>query len=197
MYSDKTSKSCKQRNRFERPEPEVTGQTGSLLFSVMLKCRVTVVGRVTIGSLFSLSLCLLPLFPFRIPLKKFRSVRRELTDSGRKIEELLADRRISKYNYGFPSSAAPTPETLKNYLDVSTTELQSQAFPVDSTCARLEQPSKARVTCPDGPCFHSPSDRRIRRSGTWPLTQCCLWSSWSSSADTTVAYSGSIGVIRQ
>lgn len=60
------------------------------------------------------------LFPFRIPLKKFRSIRRELTDSGRKIEELLADRRINKYNYGFPSGGAPTPETLKNYLDVRT-----------------------------------------------------------------------------
>uniref|UniRef100_A0A674NZ06 Cathepsin D n=1 Tax=Takifugu rubripes TaxID=31033 RepID=A0A674NZ06_TAKRU len=57
------------------------------------------------------------LFPFRIPLKKFRSIRRELTDSGRKIEELLADRRINKYNYGFPTAGAPTPETLKNYLD--------------------------------------------------------------------------------
>uniref|UniRef100_A0A674MM80 Cathepsin D n=1 Tax=Takifugu rubripes TaxID=31033 RepID=A0A674MM80_TAKRU len=53
----------------------------------------------------------------RIPLKKFRSIRRELTDSGRKIEELLADRRINKYNYGFPTAGAPTPETLKNYLD--------------------------------------------------------------------------------
>uniref|UniRef100_A0A674MXY4 Cathepsin D n=1 Tax=Takifugu rubripes TaxID=31033 RepID=A0A674MXY4_TAKRU len=52
-----------------------------------------------------------------IPLKKFRSIRRELTDSGRKIEELLADRRINKYNYGFPTAGAPTPETLKNYLD--------------------------------------------------------------------------------
>ncbi|TNM90618.1 hypothetical protein fugu_002907 [Takifugu bimaculatus] len=53
----------------------------------------------------------------RIPLKKFRSIRRELTDSGRKIEELLADRRINKYTYGFPTAGAPTPETLKNYLD--------------------------------------------------------------------------------
>uniref|UniRef100_H3CE79 Cathepsin D n=1 Tax=Tetraodon nigroviridis TaxID=99883 RepID=H3CE79_TETNG len=53
----------------------------------------------------------------RIPLNKFRSIRRELTDSGRQVEELLADRRITKYNYGFPSAGAPTPEALTNYLD--------------------------------------------------------------------------------
>lgn len=61
------------------------------------------------------------LLPFRIPLKKFRSIRRELTDSGRKVEELLADTHSLKYNFGFPASNGPTPETLKNYLDVSTT----------------------------------------------------------------------------
>ncbi|KAM7015872.1 cathepsin D [Tautogolabrus adspersus] len=53
----------------------------------------------------------------RIPLKKFRSIRRELTDSGRRVEELLADKHSLKYNFGFPSSSEPTPETLKNYLD--------------------------------------------------------------------------------
>ncbi|CAF91576.1 unnamed protein product, partial [Tetraodon nigroviridis] len=60
-----------------------------------------------------------PASPFlpRIPLNKFRSIRRELTDSGRQVEELLADRRITKYNYGFPSAGAPTPEALTNYLD--------------------------------------------------------------------------------
>lgn len=58
-------------------------------------------------------------FPFRIPLKKFRSIRRELTDSGRQAEELLADKHSMKYNFGFPSSNGPTPESLKNYLDVS------------------------------------------------------------------------------
>lgn len=55
----------------------------------------------------------------RVPLTKFRSIRRELTDSGRKVEELLADTPSLKYNFGFPASGAPTPETLKNYLDVS------------------------------------------------------------------------------
>ncbi|XP_034436996.1 cathepsin D isoform X2 [Hippoglossus hippoglossus] len=53
----------------------------------------------------------------RIPLKKFRSIRRELTDSGRRVEELVADKHSLKYNTGFPSSTGPTPETLKNYLD--------------------------------------------------------------------------------
>ncbi|XP_075900710.1 cathepsin D [Nelusetta ayraudi] len=53
----------------------------------------------------------------RVPLTKFRSIRRELTDSGRKVEELQADTHSLKYNFGFPASSAPTPETLKNYLD--------------------------------------------------------------------------------
>lgn len=72
--------------------------------------------------------------PFRIPLKKFRSIRRELTDSGRKVEELLADTHSLKYNFGFPASNGPTPETLKNYLDVSatvkTTELWTLTCPL-------------------------------------------------------------------
>ncbi|XP_068595523.1 cathepsin D [Brachionichthys hirsutus] len=53
----------------------------------------------------------------RIPLKKFRSIRREVTDSGRTINQLLLDGRSDKYNYGFPSSGEPTPEPLKNYFD--------------------------------------------------------------------------------
>ncbi|XP_041638722.1 cathepsin D isoform X1 [Cheilinus undulatus] len=53
----------------------------------------------------------------RIPLKKFRSIRRELTDSGRTVEELLANKHSLKYNLGFPPNGGPTPETLKNYLD--------------------------------------------------------------------------------
>lgn len=53
----------------------------------------------------------------RVPLTKFRSIRREMTDSGRSAKELLADNHSLKYNAGFPTSGAPTPETLKNYLD--------------------------------------------------------------------------------
>uniref|UniRef100_A0A8C2YYC8 Cathepsin D n=1 Tax=Cyclopterus lumpus TaxID=8103 RepID=A0A8C2YYC8_CYCLU len=59
----------------------------------------------------------LPFFSFRIPLKKFRSIRRELTDSGKTAEELRADKPSLKYNFGFPPGSGPTPETLKNYLD--------------------------------------------------------------------------------
>uniref|UniRef100_A0A672K1Y0 Cathepsin D n=1 Tax=Sinocyclocheilus grahami TaxID=75366 RepID=A0A672K1Y0_SINGR len=56
----------------------------------------------------------------RIPLQKFRSIRRTLSDSGRAVEELVASSASLKYNLGFPASNGPTPETLKNYLDVST-----------------------------------------------------------------------------
>ncbi|XP_036390776.1 cathepsin D-like [Megalops cyprinoides] len=53
----------------------------------------------------------------RIPLRKFRSIRRTLSDSGRSVQELLAGEESLKYNTGFPSSKGPTPETLKNFLD--------------------------------------------------------------------------------
>ncbi|XP_015193920.1 cathepsin D [Lepisosteus oculatus] len=53
----------------------------------------------------------------RIPLKKFRSIRRSLSDVGKSVEELVADKESLKYNLGFPASTGPTPETLKNYLD--------------------------------------------------------------------------------
>lgn len=69
--------------------------------------------------LFSLSFSSFPL-SHRIPLKKFRSIRRQLTDSGKRAEDLLAGTHSLKYNFGFPSSNGPTPETLKNYLDVRT-----------------------------------------------------------------------------
>ncbi len=59
------------------------------------------------------------LFLSRIPLQKFRSIRRTLSDSGRAVEELVANSASLKYNLGFPASNGPTPETLKNYLDVS------------------------------------------------------------------------------
>ncbi|XP_062918074.1 cathepsin D [Mobula hypostoma] len=53
----------------------------------------------------------------RVPLKKYRSVRRIFTDSGDNIEELLAGHQNSKYNLGFPQSSESSPETLKNYMD--------------------------------------------------------------------------------
>lgn len=42
-----------------------------------------------------------------------------MSDSGQAVEELLANFQHTKYNLGFLSKSGPTPETLKNYLDVS------------------------------------------------------------------------------
>ncbi|XP_066541802.1 cathepsin D [Hoplias malabaricus] len=53
----------------------------------------------------------------RVPLKKFRSVRRSMTDSGRAVEELLVTTQSSKYYPGLSARKGPTPETLKNYMD--------------------------------------------------------------------------------
>uniref|UniRef100_A0A4W3IJA1 Cathepsin D n=1 Tax=Callorhinchus milii TaxID=7868 RepID=A0A4W3IJA1_CALMI len=49
-----------------------------------------------------------------IPLTRFRSIRRALSDSGRSVEDLLPE---NKYKTDSPSINGPTPETLKNYLD--------------------------------------------------------------------------------
>lgn len=57
-------------------------------------------------------------------------MRRELTDSGKRAEELVVDKHSLKYNFGFPSSNGPTPEILKNYLDVSIS-------PTSLTCGPL------------------------------------------------------------
>ncbi|XP_041075072.1 cathepsin D-like [Polyodon spathula] len=53
----------------------------------------------------------------RIPLQKFRSLRRTLSDAGRSVEGLVSEEHNLKYNLDFPSRDGPTPETLKNYLD--------------------------------------------------------------------------------
>ncbi|TSK38510.1 Cathepsin D [Bagarius yarrelli] len=53
----------------------------------------------------------------RIPLTKFRSIRRSMSDSGQAVEELLANSQHTKYSLGHPFKSGPTPETLKNYLD--------------------------------------------------------------------------------
>ncbi|NP_001279874.1 cathepsin D [Callorhinchus milii] len=50
----------------------------------------------------------------RIPLTRFRSIRRALSDSGRSVEDLLPE---NKYKTDSPGINGPTPETLKNYLD--------------------------------------------------------------------------------
>lgn len=77
-------------------------------------------------------------FLLSIPLKKFRSIRRELTDSGKRAEELLADRHSLKYNLGFPSGNGPTPELLKNYLDVSIA-LSPNLWPVQTFKSSLSR----------------------------------------------------------
>ncbi|XP_018416852.1 PREDICTED: cathepsin D-like [Nanorana parkeri] len=52
----------------------------------------------------------------RIPLTKFTSIRRTLTQSGEDLTKLIGD-GYNKYYPGFPPNGGPTPETLKNYLD--------------------------------------------------------------------------------
>ncbi|XP_072564699.1 cathepsin D-like [Paramormyrops kingsleyae] len=70
-----------------------------------------------------LSLCLVACFAWtsdalvRIPLRKFRTIRRTLSDSGKSADELLAGNGAMKYSLEIPPSTKPTPETLKNYLD--------------------------------------------------------------------------------
>ncbi|XP_076971458.1 cathepsin D [Tamandua tetradactyla] len=55
---------------------------------------------------------------FRIPLHKFTSVRRSISEVGGPVEELLAKGPISKYTQGAPTVARePIPEVLKNYMD--------------------------------------------------------------------------------
>ncbi|XP_037696151.1 cathepsin D [Choloepus didactylus] len=54
----------------------------------------------------------------RIPLHKFTSIRRTMSEVGGPVEELLAKGPISKYSQGAPAMAGePVPEYLKNYMD--------------------------------------------------------------------------------
>ncbi|KAM5137916.1 cathepsin D-like [Mantella aurantiaca] len=53
----------------------------------------------------------------RIPLTKFTSIRRTLTQSAGDVKKLIGDEGYNKYYPGFPQKGGPTPETLKNYLD--------------------------------------------------------------------------------
>lgn len=56
----------------------------------------------------------------RIPLHKFTSVRRTMSELGGPVEDLIARGPISKYAQGVPSVAGgPVPEVLRNYMDVS------------------------------------------------------------------------------
>uniref|UniRef100_A0ABI7W5T3 Cathepsin D n=2 Tax=Felis catus TaxID=9685 RepID=A0ABI7W5T3_FELCA len=54
----------------------------------------------------------------RIPLHKFTSVRRTMSELGGPVEDLIAKGPISKYAQGVPAvTGGPIPEILKNYLD--------------------------------------------------------------------------------
>ncbi|KAI5761284.1 CTSD protein [Gulo gulo luscus] len=54
----------------------------------------------------------------RIPLHKFASVRRTMSELGGPVEDLIARGPISKYAQGAPSVAGgPVPEVLRNYMD--------------------------------------------------------------------------------
>lgn len=100
----------------------------------------------------------------RVPLTKFRSIRRELTDSGRKVEELLADTPSLKYNFGFPASGAPTPETLKNYLDVSSSRTCLKHSPVLCPPPQTAEPWSWSGPCPAFSRESSQPQQEIRLS---------------------------------
>ncbi|XP_035930686.1 cathepsin D [Halichoerus grypus] len=54
----------------------------------------------------------------RIPLHKFTSIRRTMSELGGPVEDLIAKGPISKYAHGVPSvTGGPIPEILKNYMD--------------------------------------------------------------------------------
>ncbi|KAJ1178477.1 hypothetical protein NDU88_003723 [Pleurodeles waltl] len=53
----------------------------------------------------------------RIPLTKFRTIRRTFINESTEIEKLVATGDQLKYNLGFPPRKGPTPEILMNYLD--------------------------------------------------------------------------------
>ena len=56
----------------------------------------------------------------RIPLQKFTSIRRTMSEAMGPVEHLIAKGPISKYATGEPAvRQGPIPELLKNYMDVS------------------------------------------------------------------------------
>ncbi|XP_033063096.1 cathepsin D [Trachypithecus francoisi] len=72
-------------------------------------------------SLLLLVLCLLaaPAAALvRIPLHKFTSIRRTMSEMGGPVEDLIAKGPISKYSQAMPAvTEGPIPEVLKNYMD--------------------------------------------------------------------------------
>lgn len=59
--------------------------------------------------------------PHRIPLTKFPSVRRLLSEAGSEIPDMNSITQAIKFKLGFAEEDEPTPEILKNYMDVSST----------------------------------------------------------------------------
>ncbi|XP_063294413.1 cathepsin D-like [Pelobates fuscus] len=53
----------------------------------------------------------------RIPLKKFQSIRRTMSEASGDLRKLIADQANQKCISAFPQAGSPTPETLLNYLD--------------------------------------------------------------------------------
>ncbi|XP_058382148.1 cathepsin D [Diceros bicornis minor] len=54
----------------------------------------------------------------RIPLHKFKSIRRTISEAGGPVEGLIAKGPMSKYSQGAPAvTGGPIPELLKNYMD--------------------------------------------------------------------------------
>ncbi|XP_037373259.1 cathepsin D [Talpa occidentalis] len=54
----------------------------------------------------------------RIPLHKFKSIRRTMSEAGGPVEGLIAPGPMTKYTQGAPTMASgPIPEMLKNYMD--------------------------------------------------------------------------------
>ncbi|KAM4846721.1 cathepsin D [Thomomys bottae] len=57
----------------------------------------------------------------RIPLQKFTSIRRTMTEAGGPVEDLISSGPITKYSLPLPGQAretkGPVPEILKNYMD--------------------------------------------------------------------------------
>lgn len=56
----------------------------------------------------------------RVPLHRFTSIRRTMSEMGGPMEDLIAKGPISKYSQGVTAvTKGPIPEILKNYMDVS------------------------------------------------------------------------------
>ncbi|XP_075401302.1 cathepsin D [Tenrec ecaudatus] len=54
----------------------------------------------------------------RIPLYKFKSIRRTMSETGGPVENLLSKHPMPKYSQGMPPvNGGPVPEVLKNYMD--------------------------------------------------------------------------------